>query len=178
MELCLIGLFLSIRDDTGRLTGIAQASIMMIATAATLLYQLFLSKAFDRALECLPLSADITRGEEKHSGLKHSSTSAFSSVRTYCSKVLHFKEVSSDLRECIHELARSQFITLNREGYEQENALYSDPTIWIPKDCLGLSDEIIQEARLTSDIRFTNEYAVMHADGKVTQSRIITDKLD
>ena len=54
MELCLIGLFLSICDEWDVFIGIDQATIMMIATVSTFIYQLLLRNTFASILEYLP----------------------------------------------------------------------------------------------------------------------------
>lgn len=53
MKLCLVGLFLSIRDDRGVFTDIDQVVVMMIATALTVIYQLLLGNIFSLILKYL-----------------------------------------------------------------------------------------------------------------------------
>lgn len=53
MKLCLIDLFLSIRNDRNFLTDIEQAVIMIIVTVTTLVYQLLLEHLFISVLDHL-----------------------------------------------------------------------------------------------------------------------------
>ncbi len=63
MELCLIGLFLSIRDDRGVFTGISQAVVIIITITLTVIYQLLLGNIFSSILRYLPASTK-ERGDE------------------------------------------------------------------------------------------------------------------
>ena len=65
MELCLMGLLSSVRDDRGNLTGLGQAVIMTVVTFSTVIYQCLLAKAFARGLEYLPASMQTSDEEEK-----------------------------------------------------------------------------------------------------------------
>lgn len=73
MELCLIGLFLSNRDDRGVFTGVGQAVIMMIATTSTVNYQLLFGNIFASILQYLPASPKDGEGPEGISEGEHSS---------------------------------------------------------------------------------------------------------
>jgi len=74
MKLCLIGLFLFIRDEQGVFTGIDQAVIMMIATVLTVIYQLLLGNAFASILEYL--SAYMKNRNDSEGKLKQKCSSA------------------------------------------------------------------------------------------------------
>ncbi len=65
MKLCLIDLFLSIRNDRNVLTDIDQVVIMMIATTLTVIYQLFLRNIFFSILKYL---SAFTKDRENDGG--------------------------------------------------------------------------------------------------------------
>ncbi|KAL3426905.1 hypothetical protein PVAG01_00414 [Phlyctema vagabunda] len=56
MELCLVGLFLIVRDDDGEATCIPQAIIIIIAAVFTGLYQILLNKSFGPLFYSLPIT--------------------------------------------------------------------------------------------------------------------------
>ena len=81
MELCLIGLFLSIRDDQGVFTGIGQAVVMMIATTSTVIYQLLLGNIFSSILKYLSAFPKDREDEGGESNWNHSSAPALDYLR-------------------------------------------------------------------------------------------------
>ncbi len=58
MELCLIGLFLLVRDDANNTACIPQAIIMLIVLCFTVLFQVLLNKSFGPLLEHLPITLE------------------------------------------------------------------------------------------------------------------------
>jgi hypothetical protein len=58
MELCLIGLFILVRDDNLNAVGIPQAIIMAVVTALTVLYQVLLNQAFSPLFYHLPITLE------------------------------------------------------------------------------------------------------------------------
>ncbi|KAB5572383.1 hypothetical protein GE09DRAFT_1170546 [Coniochaeta sp. 2T2.1] len=56
MELCLIGLFLLMRDENSASVGIPQAIIMLVALICTALYQILLNKSFGPLFRYLPIT--------------------------------------------------------------------------------------------------------------------------
>ncbi len=81
MELCLIGLFLSIRDDQGVFTGISQAVVMIITTTLTVIYQLLLGNIFSSILKYLPAFPEDREDEGGESNSNHSSVPALDHLR-------------------------------------------------------------------------------------------------
>jgi len=178
MELCLIGLFLFIRDEQGVFTGIGQAVIMMIATVLTVIYQLLLGNAFASILEYLP--AYMENRNDSEGKLKQECSSA-GALSPLC-QLLHScygwmvpsKKVPRDLQEGIYKLARNQLNLPSQCGYEHEIVQCSSPVVWIPKDGLGISDDEITHARdFCQDIRISNELADLDMKGKLEISRSI-----
>lgn len=81
MELCLIGLFLSIRDDQDVFTSIDQVIVMMIATTLTIIYQLLLKNIFSSILKYLSIFPKDKKDEEGESNSNHFLASTFDHLR-------------------------------------------------------------------------------------------------
>ena len=81
MKLCLIGLFLSIRNDRDVLTDIDQIVIMMIITTLTIIYQLFLRNIFFSILKYLSVFTKDREDDEEESNWNHFSASALDHLR-------------------------------------------------------------------------------------------------
>ena len=180
MELCLIGLFLSIRDDQGVFTGIGQAVVMMIATTLTVIYQLLLGTTFSSILKYLPAFPKDREDEGGESNCNHSSAPALDHLRhlghTCYGWMGPSKEVPQDLQESVDELARNELDETDWRGYKHEAADYRSPVVWIPKDDLGISeDEIAHAKNYASDIRISNEFAELDIKGRLTISQNISD---
>jgi len=180
MELCLIGLFLSIRNDRGVLTGIGQAVIMMIATTLTVIYQLFLGNIFSSILKYLPASTKDREDDGGESNWNHSSAPALGHLRhlahTCYGWMRPSKKVPRDLQESIDELARNELDVTDRHGYKHEAADHRSPVIWIPKDDLGISEDEIAYARnCVSDIRISNEFADLDIKGRLEISQNVSN---
>jgi len=180
MELCLIGLFLSIRNDRGVLTGIGQAVIMMIATTLTIIYQLFLGNIFFSILKYLPAFTKDREDDGEESNWNHSSAPALDHLRhlahTCYGWMRPSKKVPRDLQESIDELARNELDVTDRHEYKHEAADHRSPVIWIPKDDLGISEDEIAYARnCVSDIRISNEFADLDIKGRLEISQNVSN---
>ncbi|KAL9127437.1 MAG: hypothetical protein Q9217_003689, partial [Psora testacea] len=170
MELCLIGLFLSIRSDRDAFAGIGQAVIIMIATIFTVIYQLLLGNIFASILKYLPASTKDGGGQERKSKEVHSLRSALDPLhhlaRNFYSWMMPSRKVSRDLQDSINRLARNQLKTTNQRGYKHKAADPSSPVIWIPRDVLGISeDEIAYANDCVSEVRISNELADLDMNG-------------
>ncbi len=180
MELCLIGLFLSIRNDRDFLTGIGQAVIMIIATVATLAYQLLLERLFAPVLDHLPAFANMKRNQN---GERRRSSGPlavlYQALHRVCGWMMPAGKYSSTtmsatLQQSIYELAQTQFDVSDQFGYQHEIAHRRSPVVWIPKDCLGISDDEIAYIRdCVQHINISNELAELDMKGRITVSRKI-----
>ena len=180
MELCLIGLFLSIRNDRGVFTGIGQAVVMMIATTLTVIYQLLLGNIFSSILKYLPAVPEDRQNEGGESNWSHSSAPALDHLRhlghTCYGWIRPSKKIPQDLQESVDELARNELDVTDRRGYKHEAADHRSPVVWIPKDDLGISEDEIAYARnYVSDIRISNEFADLDIKGHMTISQNISN---
>lgn len=81
MELCLIGLFLSIRNGRDAFTGVGQAVVMTIATALTVVYQLIIENNFSSILSYLPVSTEFQEGDGEETDGNRYSTSGLDRLR-------------------------------------------------------------------------------------------------
>lgn len=180
MELCLIGLFLSTRNDRGVFTGIGQAVVMMIATTLTVIYQLLLGNIFSSILQYLPAFPKDREDEGGKSNGDHSSAPALDHLRhlrhTCYGWMRPSMEVPQDLQESVSQLARSELDVTNRRGYKHEAADHRSPVVWIPKDDLGISEDEIAYARnFVSDIRISNEFAELDIKGRLKISQNVSN---
>ena len=170
MELCLLGLFLSIRNDRGVFIGIGQAVVMMIAPTLTAIYQLLLGKIFSSILKYLPAFPKDRENEGGESNWNHSSTPALDYLRhlghTCCGWMRPSKEVPQVLQESVDELAQNELDVTNRRRYKHEAADHRSPVVWIPKDDLGISEDEIAYARnYVSDIRISMSLQTLISKG-------------
>lgn len=180
MELCLVGLFLSIRDNRGVFIGIGQAVVMMIATALTVIYQLLLGNIFSSILKYLPAFPKDKEDEGGESNWNHSLAPALDPLRhlghTCYGWMRPSKEVPQDLQESIDELARNELDVTDRRGYKHEAADHRNPVVWIPKDDLGISEDEIAYARnYVLDIRISNEFADLDIKGRLKISQNVSN---
>ena len=178
MELCVIGLFFLVRDDHNRATCIGQAIIMIVATVITVSFQLFLNNAFAPLLRVVPIFADIAelKKKAKKKENKYGVTRAGGCFRTLLQKCYNRKVVSfadqgsfTTLFFNIEKPIPSENDGLILPIYRHEALSVQRPTVWIPKDCLGISDdEILRVRRYDNSIRVSNEHAALNLKGKIT----------
>ena len=75
-------------------------------------------------------------------------------------------EISQEVRESVRELARNQLTLHHQHGYERAGS--RSPTIWIPKDPLGISEDEMMHARdCVPDIRISNQLAKLDMKGRL-----------
>ena len=170
IELCLIGLFLSIRNDQDAFTGINQAVVMIIATILTVVYQLILEKTFSSTLNYLPVSTGFREGDGKEKNGNRYPTPGLDGLRSLVHRcygwMKPFEEVPRDLRESIEEFARNEVNAENRRSYKHEAVDYHSLVVWIPRDDLGVSeDEIVSARNRARDIRVSNEFTHLDIRG-------------
>ncbi len=179
IELCLIGFFLSIRDDQGVFTGIGQVVVMMIATTSTVIYQLLLGNIFFSILKYLSVFPKDREDEGGESNLSYFSVSALDYLR-YLGYICYgwirpSKEVSRDLQESIDELARNKLDVTDRREYKHETTDYRSSVVWIPKNDFGISeDKIVYAKNYVFGIRISNDFADLNIKERITISQNIS----
>ncbi len=164
MKLCLLDLFLFIRNDWNVLINIDQIMIMMIVTTLMIIYQLFLRNIFFSILKYLSVFTKDRENEREESNWNHFSASSLDYLR-HLAHICYdwmrsFKSVLWDLQESVDELAWNELDVIDRHEYKHETADHRSSVIWIPKNDLEISeDEIIYVRNCVSDIRISNEFA-------------------
>ncbi len=170
-EICLIGLFSSIRDYSGNLTGLGQAVIMTVVTFSTVIYQFLLAKAFARGLEYLPASMQTSDKEEKKGKSKQQLMGALGylhQILKACQNcIIVSQETAHDLQGSVFELIRNQITTFNHRAFNMNKTYDSRiPVVWIPKDKLGISGNEIANARdHVQDIEISDSLAELNMKG-------------
>ncbi len=180
MKLCLIDLFLSIRNDRNVLTDIDQVVIMMIATTLTVIYQLFLRNIFFSILKYLSAFTKDRENDGGESNWNHFSAPALDYLRHLAHICYGWmrpsKKVPRDLQESIDELARNELDVTDRHEYKHETADHRSSVIWIPKNDLEISeDEIAYVRNCVSDIRISNEFADLDIKGRLKISQNVSN---
>ena len=145
LEIYLIGLFLLVRDDNQAWCCIGQAVVMILMTMLTIGFQILVNNAFGPLLVYLPTMHHRCDQE--------------------CSQELrNTRRASGDTcgSPDLNQSVPSQF------QFQHKALLVQRPTIWIPKDSLGISDNEISQTRATSaEISISNEGASIDMKGKI-----------
>ena len=177
IKLCLIDLFLSIRDQSVFID-IDQIVIIIIVTILTIIYQLLLGKIFFSILKYLSVFSKDKKNEEEDSNWNHFLVFALDHLRHLehiCYNWMRsFKKVSQDLQESVDELARNELDVTDRCEYKHETADHRSSVVWISKNDLEISeDEIAHAKNYASDIRISNEFAKLDIKERLTISQNI-----
>ena len=147
MELCMIGLFLLIRGPSQSWPCIAQAIIMVIATALTLGYQLLLNRVLGPLLVFMPTVRQV-----REDGLAvHQSQGLADEDR------VHADHNSQD-----HEPFESTAC------FKHASLVNKPPTVHVPKDCVGYSDSEMRRLRgEDGEINISDDGATMDMKGNL-----------
>ena len=167
MELCLIGLFLLVRDDAGYASCIPHAIIMSAAFILTMLYQILLNRSFGPLILHLPIGnaqIPILVGCERKVGpLRECDNARF--FETHCdSTELESRgecggRASNDGNNYETADSNTQRSTPDQGAAPidhefQHYALKArQPTVWIPRDNLGIGQDEISSTK-----RFSSQY--------------------
>ncbi|CVL09030.1 related to PHM7-similarity to A.thaliana hyp1 protein [Fusarium mangiferae] len=181
MELCLAGLFFIVKDERGRAACTAQGIIMVLVLVGTVLFQVFLNWRFGPLLRYLPVKlgdfdADVchriqTLGERRFSmstatqrdykvrDMTHDSDSAQNKRRP-----IENAELSTKLQES----TGTERDDLEATAFDHVALRSRQPTVWIPKDNLGVSeDEIRQTNQFGGLISISSYGATLGNQGNV-----------
>ena len=147
LEICLIGLFLLVRDEGQVWCCIGQAAIMVLTTVLTIGFQVLMNCAFGPLLVFLPTMQHRYDGERSQGQFQ-------STRRVDCNR----QEPPSP----------NQGATTSPFLFQHIALFVQPPTIWIPKDGLGVSDSEVSQTRATSaNISISNEGAPMDSKGRI-----------
>ena len=177
MELCVTGLFFLVRDDHNRAACVGQAIIMIIATVMTAIFQVSLNNAFAPLLRFLPTFVDMAEPEQKRKGRNYKfhipgadgCFQALLQIFRY-GKVVPTADQSSVTTRFsdIKIPTTSEADGLISPAYQHEALSTQMPTVWIPKDCLGISDdEILRIRKYDNSMKVSNEHATLNIEGKI-----------
>ena len=183
LELCLIGLFLAIRNRNSGFAGIGQLVLITLSAAATAIFHIVLERSFASILRHLPAS----RHDDCHSVSPQNEPLAAEGpgrASTRALRMLHGlivlisqqpSSLSPSLRASIHELARRQKKhAQSRSACKETPASYDDPIISIPESSLGLKEEeVLQARKRIKDLRFTSGLAKLDENGYLLLSQSV-----
>lgn len=182
MELCLAGLFFIVKDGDGRLACTAQGVIMILLFIATVLYQIWLNRAFAPLFHHLPiegsdcLNETLRRGsstqEHRVAECNVNDEACSRSDKVTSRKYLEVAADSAEYSELptrLEDVPEGMRDMLVRTAFEHRALRARRPTLWIPKDHLGVSDwEVRQTARGTRHVSVCNRGASLDEKGVVS----------
>ncbi|KAH6675981.1 hypothetical protein B0J14DRAFT_692242 [Halenospora varia] len=147
MELCLSGLFFLVRDADDRATCTAQAIIMIVVTALTVLF--YYTIDYSHWIRWLPLPDVLKQKIDRMS--------------SQCKDQLD--------RSCRREVGQHSIVKpgmVQADVVQDEALRASRPVVWIPKDDLGIADDEISHVRSTYNrMWISNEGASLDERGKL-----------
>ncbi|KAI4193631.1 MAG: hypothetical protein LQ350_008224 [Teloschistes chrysophthalmus] len=177
MELYLTGLFFLVRDENNRVVCTAQGLIMILAGLLTATYHVLLKRAYEPLINTVPVM--LSSGTIGSVPVSHSRQVA---QRKWVAKI---RERATRLHQTILELIEED-ISLLRD-HEQAEALAAgtkaitirdealsaqQPTVWLPRDNLGVSNfEIEQTREVSPRILISDEDFGLGTDGRIKCNR-------
>lgn len=180
LELCLIGLFMTVRNTNDSIAGIGQLVLITLATTATIAFHLTLENSFAAVLRHLPAGRDGNHHSvdfNKESLAAQSTSQVLSGVRRPFHRLLallsrqSLSSVSPSLRAGIHEFAKSQSRVQSQNVYKAIPVLHRTPIIFIPRDSFGLTEEEVLLARKSlRSLQFSTELAKLDVNGRLVMS--------
>jgi len=180
LELCLMGLFMTVRNTNDSIVGIGQLVLITLATIATITFHVTLEKSFAAVLRHLPAGRDGDyHGVDfnKESLAAQSPSQVLPGVRRLFHRLVALfsrqplSSVSPSLRAGIHEFAKSQNQVQSQHVCKAMPALHRTPIIFIPRDSFGLTEEEVLLARKRlSNLQFSTELAKLDVNGHLVMS--------
>ncbi|KAI8648136.1 hypothetical protein NCS56_01545600 [Fusarium sp. Ph1] len=182
MELCLSGLFFIVKDEDGRLACTAQGVIMILLFISTILYQVWLNRAFAPLFHHLTVEGrDPSETMVPHGSFTWENRVSECSVHDEaCSLIENATgrrclEMAADTAEYselptrLEDVPDSLRHMLVRNAFEHRALRARRPAVWIPKDHLGVSDwEIRQTTRDAHHVSICSRGASIDEKGIVS----------
>ncbi|KAH7115714.1 putative DUF221 domain protein [Dactylonectria macrodidyma] len=178
MELCIAGLLFLVKDEDGINTCTVHGIIMIIVLICTAIYQILLNWSFAPLFRYLPITL------EDEAALRDE---AFHRAHEYRSKLHRKKEewghqqeletrrgeaLYNGINDEIEDLEPSVRNKLIHNAFQHEALRARRPTVWIPYDELGISDDEIRQTQTYSKyISICNEGAALDSGMRVTYER-------
>ena len=161
MELCLLGLFLLVRDEQRRFSCIGQAAVMVVATGLTVTFQILLNQAFAPLLRFLPLiSADQRLECDKDP-----------EIRTQLEETSQYNLKHERHGHDVYDHSSQNYREHHpycQGAFQNEALRVQIPVVWIPKDVIGISDDELYHTRKSyAGISISNERTSMKSNGRV-----------
>jgi len=150
LEVCLIGLFFIAKAR-------AQAILMIVALAFTVIFHILLSKWFDPLTEYIPITLSPPEAEDEPQG-----TSRYIAAE---------KDISSLDESVFQQLVGNMTPELRERLIVRAYAHFAlrapKPILWIPEDSLGISKEEIKASKAVGDgnIDITDQGASIDEEG-------------
>ena len=186
LELCLTGLFITIRNSDDGVAGIGQIVLISLAATATIIFYLTLENLFASVLKHLSASRDVECREidRKYLVVGRSSYVQSRNLRlrdrlvAFCS-LQSLSSISPSLRASIYEFARSQSRVQDRRVCNAMSVSQQISIISISEDSLELKNEKIMQARKRlKDLQFSTGLAKLDINGNliISESVHFTDE--
>ena len=173
MEIYLVGLFLLVRDEQGRVACVGQGSIMILVTMATVIYHFQLNKAFNPLFKHLPMILNDLKpygeGDENPLSMSKSWHSVFRSFFKGLDNIVYREENQNgpDKKRPTTDVGLGN----NESGLQilEDEALTTEQkVIWVPRDNLGISqDEKAQSQAISKTIVMSDKNAELDETGSV-----------
>ncbi|VTO92630.1 unnamed protein product [Fusarium graminearum] len=181
MELCLTGLFFMVKDENADAVCSAHAVIMVIVSMATVLFQTFLNWRFAPLFRFLPVELSSYDGTvvfpnqqmksvpQLSQGLLGDPTGINEVVQDERNPHAHTVDpVITEFPTTLKDIPEEDRELLVHDAFKHYALTVEEPTIWIPRDKLGVSDdEIYQCKQVSSFISISNLRADLDDHGRV-----------
>ena len=179
MELCLLGLFMTVRNDRDMPTGIYQGVIMAFATVVTFAFQVNLNVRFASLGQYLPLRSGWPDGDKTltRQSLGPSRDTFLVRVRAKL-KGFWTGYDSVELQESVHDFVLKEVNQNRTSTFHFQQDRYGAPELWIPKDDHGLSDKIVQNMQAHDNVKIMSGGATIDALGRITVSWPLPNSID
>ena len=164
MELCLIGLFFMAKDENADAVCSAHAVIMVIVLVATVLFQTFLNWRFAPLFRFLPIELGSCDGtvvlpkQQMYSvpQLQHGPLGETTGMDEGGSDERNLHANMTDLMitefpTALEEIPEEDRESLVNNAFKHHALTVDKPTIWIPRDEFGVSDDEIYQCKQVSD---------------------------
>lgn len=177
MEIYLIGLFCLVRDDQNRFACLGQIMVISFIAILTLLYQRVVNQSYQSHFEHLSV-CDEEEVDDKTAIKFLKLKSQITNIIEACGKVALLGVFDMDRNLAILESEDETEATAEREAKPRLGASLDllptaiqtlAPTVWLPKDDLGISaDEIRETRRIGTSIPISDENAFLDSGARVS----------
>lgn len=161
MELYLVGLFLLIRDAQNKPACVGQAIIMTAVFFLTIVYQLLITQAYSPLLHDLPVMLSTQTSPKAIERCTPSPPTPHPLLREVLDII--FGRTNTKALSRLSETCESPTEAVGELWHGA--TLAQEPTIWLPRDDLGISED--ESRRNSSTINVENQNATFDANGVI-----------